>query len=283
MAVRPDYSIQINGKLYDLSKPHVMGILNVTPDSFYAQSRAQEECHIIERVQQILDEGGDFIDLGAYSSRPDASDISVQEEMNRLRSALKIIRREFPQAVVSVDTFRAEVAACCVEEFGVGMINDISGGAADANMFDTVAQLGVPYVLMHMRGTPQTMQGLTDYHDLIPEITLFLAQQIDRLREKGAKDLIIDPGFGFSKTMEQNYQLLQHMDALHALELPILVGVSRKSMIYRLLGTTPEEALNGTTVLNTIALQKGASILRVHDVKACRETITLLNKLSEQP
>lgn len=275
-----NYTINANGQLIDLGTPQVMGILNVTPDSFYSGSRKQTETEIAERVEQILAEGGQMIDIGAYSSRPNADDVSTKEEMERLRRGLRILREKAPDAIVSVDTFRADVAKMCVEEFGVQIVNDISGGELDKEMFHTVARLGVPYVLMHMKGTPQTMQEAPHYDDLMKEVLLYFAEKIQQLRDLGQKDIILDPGFGFGKTLEHNYELLSHLEALQIFELPILVGVSRKSMIYKLLGTTAQEALNGTTVLNTICLMKGcANILRVHDVKECVEAVNIYQQL----
>lgn len=275
----PPYTINIRGRLLDLSEPHVMGILNVTPDSFYAASRVQTEEDIRQRVRQIVAEGGTMIDVGAYSSRPGADDVSPQEEMERLRRGMKVVRDEAPDIPVSIDTFRADVAQAAIEEMGADIINDISGGELDAEMFPTVAKLGVPYVLMHMKGTPQTMQQAPHYEDLMKEVLLYFAERVQRLRDLGQKDIILDPGYGFAKTLEHNYELLQHQEMLQVFELPLLVGVSRKSMIYRLLGTTPQEALNGTTALHTIALQKGASILRVHDVKEAVEVARIVQKL----
>ena len=275
-----NYTINANGQLIDLGTPQVMGILNVTPDSFYSGSRKQTESEIAERVEQILAEGGQMIDIGAYSSRPNADDVSTKEEMERLRRGLRILRENAPNAIVSVDTFRADVAKMCVEEYGVQIVNDISGGELDKEMFSTVARLGVPYVLMHMKGTPQTMQEAPHYDDLIKEVLLYFAEKIQQLRDLGQKDIILDPGFGFAKTLEHNYELLSHLEALQIFELPILIGVSRKSMIYKLLGTTAQEALNGTTVLNTICLMKGcANILRVHDVKECVEAVEIYKEL----
>ena len=275
-----NYTINANGQLIDLGTPQVMGILNVTPDSFYSGSRKQTETEIAERVEQILAEGGQMIDIGAYSSRPNADDVSTKEEMERLRRGLRILREKAPDAIVSVDTFRADVAKMCVEEYGVQIVNDISGGELDKEMFSTVARLGVPYVLMHMKGTPQTMQEAPHYDDLMKEVLLYFAEKIQQLRDLGQKDIILDPGFGFAKTLEHNYELLRHLEALQIFELPILVGVSRKSMIYKLLGTTAQEALNGTTVLNTICLMKGcANILRVHDVKECVEAVNIYQQL----
>ena len=273
------YTINVGGKLMDLGEPQVMGILNVTPDSFYSASRKNTEQEIADRVQAILAEGGSMIDIGAYSSRPGADDVSAEEEMDRLRGGLKILRNIAPDAVVSVDTFRADVAKMCVEEFGVQIINDISGGELDSRMFNTVAALGVPYILMHMKGDPQTMQNGPHYDDLLAEMLRYFGTKVQQLHELGVKDVILDPGFGFAKTLEHNYELMNRMQDLQVLELPMLVGISRKSMIYRLLGTSPEEALNGTSVLNTLALLKGASILRVHDVKAAVEVVQIVKKM----
>jgi len=273
------YTINVGGKLMDLSEPQVMGILNVTPDSFYSASRKNTDQEIAGRVQTILAEGGSMIDIGAYSSRPGADDVSAEEEMNRLRGGLKILRDIAPDAVVSVDTFRADVAKMCVEEYGVQIINDISGGELDEHMFSTVAELGVPYILMHMKGDPQTMQNGPHYDDLLSEMLRYFGSKVQQLHELGVKDIILDPGFGFAKTLEHNYELMNRMQDLQVLELPMLVGVSRKSMIYRLLGTSPEKALNGTSVLNTLALLKGASILRVHDVKEAVEVVQIVKKM----
>lgn len=271
--------INVNGQLMDLSEPQVMGILNVTPDSFYAGSRRRTEEEITARVAQILDEGASIIDIGAYSSRPNADHISSAEEMDRLRTGLEIIARLHPEAVVSVDTFRADVARMCVEEYGVAIINDISAGEMDTQMFPTVARLGVPYILMHMKGTPQTMQQEPHYDNMLKEVFMYFAQRIAQLRALGVKDLILDPGFGFGKTLEHNYGLMDSLADFSLFELPLLVGISRKSMIYKYLGGTPDDALNGTTVLNTIALMKGADILRVHDVKAAVEAVKIVRKM----
>lgn len=272
------YTINVSGRLIDLAEPHIMGILNITPDSFYSDSRKQTEESIRLQVRKIVDEGGQMIDLGAYSSRPGANDVPVQEEMERLRRGMKVLREEAPDMPVSIDTFRADVAKMCVEELGAGIINDISGGELDNNMFPTIAKLGVPYVLMHMKGTPQNMQQEAHYEDLMKEIMLYFAEKVQRLRDLGQKDIILDPGYGFAKTINHNYELLQHQEMLKIFELPILVGLSRKSMVYKLLEATPDQALNGTSVLHTLALQKGANILRVHDVKACAEVIKIVQK-----
>lgn len=274
--------INVNGQLMDLSHPRVMGILNITPDSIYADSRKQTEKDIIARIHQILDEGGDFIDIGAYSSRPDASDVSPKEEMERLKYGLEILRNECPEAVVSVDTFRADMAKMCVEEYGVALINDIAAGQMDPEMFSTIAQLKVPYIMMHMQGTPQNMQKNPHYDNPVKEIILYFAEKIEKLRASGVKDLIIDPGFGFGKTLAHNYEILDKLEELQMFQLPILIGVSRKSMVYKLLGGGPEDALNGTTALHAIALMKGARILRVHDVKAATETVRIFQALKER-
>lgn len=271
--------INVNGSLLDLSQPRVMGILNVTPDSIYAGSRTQTEAEIVRRVKQIVSEGAAIIDIGAYSSRPNADNVSAREEMERLRMGLKILFEIQPDAVVSVDTFRADVARMCVEEYGVAIINDIAAGEMDANMFHTVAALNVPYIMMHMQGTPQSMQQHPHYDNLLKEVFLYFARKVQQLRDLGVKDIILDPGFGFGKTMEHNYELLSHLEEFRIFELPLLVGVSRKSMIYRLLDITPQEALNGTTVLDTICLLKGADILRVHDVKEAVETVRIVQAM----
>lgn len=276
------YTLSAGGKLLDLSTPKVMGILNVTPDSFYAGSRKESERDITERVRQICAEGGDLIDIGACSTRPNAACISREEEEERLRRGLAIIRKTAPDAIVSVDTFRADMAAMCVEEYGADIINDISGGEMDPQMSHTVARLNVPYVMMHMKGSPQDMQQQPQYGNLRKEIMQYFARKIADLHERGVKDIIVDPGFGFGKTPEHNYELFKHLEDFKVLGQPLLVGISRKSMIYNLVGGTPDDALNGTTVLNTIALCKGAHILRVHDVKACAEAVRIFNKMNEQ-
>lgn len=274
--------INVNGALLDLSTPYVMGILNVTPDSFYAGSRMQTQADIALRARQIVDEGASIIDIGAYSSRPNAADVSPQEEMERLRMGLAVLQKEVPGAVVSVDTFRADVARMCVEEYGVAMINDIAAGGMDEEMFGTVARLNVPYIMMHIQGTPQDMQKKPHYDNLLKEVFMYFAQKVDRLRDMGVNDIILDPGFGFGKTVEHNYELLAHLEDFRLFDLPLLVGVSRKSMIYNLLGITPQEALNGTTALNTICLMKGAHILRVHDVKEAVETVKIVEKMRKE-
>lgn len=266
------YTINVRGRLLDLSKPMVMGILNATPDSFYSGSRKQTEAEIADRANQIIAEGGRIIDVGAFSTRQGADEVSLEEETERLKRALEIVRCEQPDAVVSVDTYRPLVARRCVEEFGADIINDVSEGGItgivgkeiheEGDMFETVAQLGVPYILMSVQPTlAKMMQNF--------------AAEVQRLRDLGAKDIILDPGYGFGKTLEQNYEIMNEAERLLALDLPVLVGVSRKSMIYRLVGGDPTTALNGTTVLHTVSLQKGASILRVHDVKEAFETIRI--------
>lgn len=265
------HTLNLRGKLYPLDEPQIMGILNVTPDSFFAESRTSDDKQIAARVKQMMDEGADMIDIGGYSSRSGADDVSPQEEMERLRRGLRIVRKLYPNVPISVDTFRADVARMCIEEEGADLINDIAAGMMDRQMFKTVARLGVPYIMMHMQGTPETMQLDPHYNNLRREVMLYFAERIDRLCQMGAKDIIIDPGFGFGKTVEHNYELMNHLEDFSVFNLPILVGISRKSMIYKLIGGTPQTSLNGTTVLNTIALTKGAHILRVHDVKQAVE------------
>lgn len=276
------YTLNIHGKLIDLREPQVMGIVNVTPDSFYSGSRISGLDPLHKRIDEIIIQGGSMVDIGAYSSRRDADNISPEEEASRLRPALKFIRENYPDLVISVDTFRADIAKMCVEEYGVSIINDISGGEIDKDMFKTVARLGVPYILMHMKGTPKTMQQHCQYEDIAADVMDYFIKKIGHLRELGVKDIIIDPGYGFAKTLEQNYQLMSQQDKVcDPLDLPVLVGISRKSMIYKLLGTTPQESLNGTTVLNTYALLKGANILRVHDVKEAVEAVQIVNMLKK--
>lgn len=274
-------SININGTLIDLSTPRVMGIVNVTPDSFFAGSRVQAENEIVERCDQILREGGMIIDIGAQSTSPVSRPLEAKEEAERLMPTLKLIRKKFPDAILSVDTFYADVAKEAVEEYGVNMINDISGGQIDDRMFGVVAQLNVPYILMHMRGTPQTMQQLTHYDNFIQDILYYFSERKAKLNQLGVNDVILDPGFGFSKTVSQNYELMAYLKYFHIFEEPILVGISRKSMIYKLLGITPEESLNGTTALNTVALLSGANILRVHDVKEAVECVEIIGRIAE--
>lgn len=271
--------IKSNHGLLDLSVPQVMGILNVTPDSFYAGSRMQTEKDIAMRAEEIIAEGGTIIDIGAYSSRPNAEHVTTKEEIDRLSFGLDVIRKIYPDVLISVDTFRADVAEHCVSNYNVGIINDISAGEMDERMFATVARLGVPYIMMHMKGTPQNMQLSPSYDDLIKEVFLYFAEKIQKLRDLGAKDIILDPGFGFGKSVDHNYELMAHLEDFRVFDLPLLIGISRKSMIYRYLGGTPETALNGTAVLDTFALMKGANILRVHDVKEAVEAVKLVSKL----
>ena len=267
--------IKINNRLTDFSKPRVMGIVNVTPDSFYPGSRYQKEKSIVHVVEKMIQDGVFILDLGAYSTRPGAEPVSAAEEIERLSLALEIIVKRFPDLPLSVDTFRAQVARHVVREFGVGMINDVGGGTLDAEMFETIADLQVAYVLMHMRGTPQDMQAQTGYENITSEVIGFLQKRIAQLHLLGVNDVIADPGFGFAKTAEQNFRLLREMHYLKELNVPLLAGLSRKSMIYKTLGTEPSLALNGTTALNMLALLNGAAILRVHDVKEAVETVKL--------
>ena len=273
-------TINLKGTLRSLDEPIVMGILNATPDSFYAGSRQQSEADVVQRIETIISEGGALIDVGGYSSRPDAADVSEVDEWARLEPVLSRLQRDYPQVPVSVDTFRAAIARRAVEEYGVAMINDISGGSLDEGMYATIATLGVPYVLMHMRGTPRTMQQQTDYDDVVEAVMMYFASELRTLRRLGVIDVILDPGFGFAKTLDQNYTLMRALSEFEArFEEPLLVGISRKSMIYRLLGGTPDDSLNGTTVLHTYALMHGANILRVHDVRAAAEAVRITRKL----
>ncbi|MDR1558063.1 MAG: dihydropteroate synthase [Tannerellaceae bacterium] len=274
-------TIQIRGNLVSLRPPLVMGILNVTPDSFYAGSRQQTEAGIHSRITRILEEGGQIIDVGGYSSRPSAGEVTEEEEMRRLEPALRILNEHYPEALVSVDTFRAGIARRAVEMYGAALINDISGGSLDAAMFAAVAGLKVPYILMHMRGTPRTMQQFTTYDHLIVDIRKYFAGKVCELELAGVNDIILDPGFGFSKTREQNFELMRGLGEFALFGLPLLVGISRKSMIYETLGITSGESLNGTSVLHTLALLKGADILRVHDVKEAVEAVRLVEQYSK--
>ena len=271
-------TINCKGNLIDLSTPKVMGILNCTPDSFFDGGKYKSESDILFQVEKMLKEGATFIDIGAYSSKPGADFVSEEEELQRLLPIIDLVLKHFPKTLISVDTFRSNVAQKAVENGGA-IVNDISAGMLDENMLETVAKLQVPYVMMHMKGNPQTMQSLANYEDIVKEMMLYFSERINKARSFGLNDIIIDPGFGFAKTVEQNYEVLQKLDYFNILELPILVGVSRKSMIYKTLDNSPQEALNGTSVLNTIALQKGANILRVHDVKEAVECVALVEKL----
>lgn len=272
----PAQSINLKGRIMTFDRPVIMGILNVTPDSFFDGGQNNKNIEqILIKTQALLDAGADIIDIGAYSSRPGATLITSQEELDRALPAVHAIAKAFPAAILSIDTFRADVAAACVHA-GVHMINDVSGGTIDPEMFPTVAKLQVPYILMHMRGIPENMQQLTAYQDIVTDVATYFGEKIAALRKLGVKDIILDPGYGFAKTIEQNYELLYRVDELHYYGLPILGGISRKSMIYKKLGLTPQEALNGTTVLNTLLLTKGVQLLRVHDVKEAKQIVDLL-------
>lgn len=279
--MKPSLLINIRGRLLDLGRePIVMGILNHTPDSFFSGSRIQGDRAIHDRIEQILREGGSMVDVGGYSTRPDATEVSPEEEWGRVAQVLEILKRDYPEVIVSVDTFRADVARKAVEIGGADLINDVSGGLLDSEMYATVGSLQVPYILMHMRGTPKTMQSLTEYSGKVTDVVISeLLRPIEKARAAGIKDIILDPGFGFSKTLDQNYELMSELDKFATLGLPLLVGISRKSMIYRLFETSPQEALNGTSILNTFALLHGAHILRVHDVKEAVEAVKIVAKL----
>lgn len=273
--------MKLNNKHIDLSSPRVMTIVNVTPDSFYDGSRTFTEEEIERHVERAIEQGTDMLDVGGYSSRPNADEVSVEEEIARVGRAMRVIRRVCPEMAVSIDTFRAEVVRRTVAEWGDCIVNDISAGELDPQMITTVAKLGLPYVAMHMRGTPATMQSMTDYDDIVEEVRQYFAQRLDTLRKAGVEDVVIDPGFGFAKTLEQNYQLMNGLGRLSDLGAPILVGISRKSMIYKLLGCTPAEALNGTTALHLEALRQGAKILRVHDTREAIEVVKIYNQLNK--
>ena len=273
----------INGKgqLIDLVSPKVMGILNVTPNSFFDGGKFKTESVILSQVEKMLSDGATFIDIGAYSSKPSAEFVSEKEELQRIVPVVNLILEKFPDCLISIDTFRSEVAKVCLEN-GAAIINDISAGNLDNKMLETIAKYNVPYIMMHMRGTPQTMQTMANYDNIVKEMLFYFSQRIAEARSLGINDLIIDPGFGFAKTLEQNYEVLQKLELFEMLELPLLAGFSRKSMIYKTLNSNAQEALNGTSVLNTIALTKGAKILRVHDVKEAMECVTLFNKLNNK-
>lgn len=274
-------TLNVRGRIVDLSSPSVMGILNLTDDSFYSNSRISSLELALQRAETIINEGGKFIDIGAYSSRPGAIDVTEQQEIDRIVPVVESIIKSYPDILISIDTFRAKVARYAIEA-GSHVINDIAAGNMDEAMFQTIADLNVPYIMMHMRGTPQTMQQHTDYLHLMLDMISYFSVKVNELKSLGVHDIILDPGFGFAKTLEQNYEVLKHMSDLDILELPVLAGLSRKSMIYKFLGGGPEQALNGTTSLNTIALLKGANILRVHDVKAAAECIALVTKMQQQ-
>ena len=271
-------TLNIGGKLVDLRQPKIMGILNVTPDSFYDGARYKTDEEIINQAEKMLTEGATFIDVGGYSSRPGAKEVSLTDELNRSIHAIRLILKEFPEAIISIDTFRSDVAKAAVQE-GALLVNDISAGNLDDNMIETVARLRIPYIAMHMKGNPRTMSEQTTYENLLREMAFYFQEKIQHFHEAGIRDVILDPGFGFAKTREQNFELLQHLDYFRMLSKPLLVGLSRKSMIWKTLNITPAEALNGTAALNTIALLKGADILRVHDVKEAIQITTLLEKL----
>ncbi|MBQ4914311.1 dihydropteroate synthase [Maribacter sp. MMG018] len=272
-------TINCKGKLIDLNKPKIMGILNITPDSFYDGGKYKDDASVLKQVENMLTNGATFIDIGAYSSRPGAEEVTTQNELKRLLPVLNLVLKEFPNALLSIDTFKSKVAEEAIQ-MGAAVINDISSGLLDEDMLTIIAKYNVPYIMMHMRGNPKTMQQHTDYDNLVKDILFFFSQRMDKATSLGIKDIIIDPGFGFSKTLQQNYELLNKLDLLKITDRPILVGVSRKSMIYKLLGTEPEKALNGTTALNMLALEKGANILRVHDVKEAMECIKIHEQLT---
>lgn len=272
-------TINCKGQLIDLSTPKVMGILNITPNSFFDGGMYKNESEVLSRVEKMISEGATFIDVGAYSSKPSAEFVSEKEEIERIIPFVDSIIKHFPNAILSIDTFRSEVAKACIES-GAAIINDISAGLLDDKMLETIAKYKTPYIMMHMKGTPQTMQKFIQYDDIVKEILFYFSERIAAARHLGINDLIVDPGFGFAKTTEQNYEVFKKMDLFELFELPVLIGVSRKSMIYKTLNFSAEEALNGTTVLNAIALTKGANILRVHDVKEAMECVTLFNKIN---
>jgi dihydropteroate synthase len=275
-------TLNINGRLINLDTPKIMGIINVTPDSFYSESRMNTETQVLHQAEKMLAEGADIIDVGGYSSRPGAAAVSAKEEEDRVLHAIRTLVKHFPAVAISVDSFRSSVARAAVGE-GAGMINDISGGGLDPGMFKTVADLKVPYILMHMRGDPQTMAGLAQYEDLLPDMIRYFHEKISALAALGVKDILIDPGFGFAKTREQNFQLLNRLADLQITGRPIIAGISRKSMVWKTLGIRPEDALNGTSALHTVALLNGASMLRVHDVKECAEVVRLMFALKQSP
>ena len=269
-------TLNLRGNLVDISTPIVMGILNITPDSFHKESRINSDKNLLHQAEKMLDEGATILDVGGYSSRPDANDISIEEELKRVIPTIKKLIKSFPQAYLSIDTFRSEVAQVALET-GVCMVNDISGGTLDNKMFDVLSKYRPAYVLMHMRGTPQTMTSMTEYDNLLTNVMDFFVDRTNQLKALGVADVILDPGFGFAKTIDQNYEILKNLQYFQQLKLPLLAGISRKSMIYKSLDISPDQALNGTTVLNTIALMNGAQILRVHDVKEATEAVKLFN------
>lgn len=281
MPDKPRY-INAGGKLIDLSVPRIMGIINVTPDSFFRGSRYQSQEEIIGAAAGMIRDGADIIDVGGYSSRPGAEDISAETEKERVLAAIRLIKKEFPEAVISVDTFRADIAREAVIDCGASIINDVTGGEGDRGMFDMIEKLNVPYVLMHMQGTPRTMQVKPEYGNVVADILKWLGERIYRLRSAGVKDIIVDPGLGFGKTIEHNFEILRCLGDFRIAGMPVLVGVSRKSMIWKTLGISPDESLNGTTVLNTVALLNGADIIRVHDVKQAAEAVRLVSGIVER-
>ncbi len=274
-------SININGQILDLSVPKVMGIINTTPDSFYPGSQIPDPAKALETSREMISSGASILDIGAVSSRPGAEEVSLDEELKRLSPVLEALRSEFPDFPISVDTWRSEVARYVHQHYGVGMINDISAGSFDSKMFPTISELGIPYVMMHMQGTPDSMQDSPKYENVVDELLQFFGERVQMLRKRGVNDIIIDPGFGFGKTIEQNYRLLHYLDSFQMMELPLMVGVSRKSMIYKELDLKPDEALNGTTAAHMAALLKGASLLRVHDVKEAVETVKIFQQIVE--
>ena len=272
-------TINLNGRLIDLAKPVVMGIMNVTPDSFFDGGKYKTEKKVINRAEEILEQGGTIIDIGAVTTQPGSEGVSTKDEIDRLLPAVKAVKKAFPDAFISIDTYRSWVALKVIEECGPCIVNDVSGGNFDVHMFDTIGKLGVPYILMHIQGTPLKMQDNPVYEDIIRDISMFFTDAVKKLTKAGVKDVIIDPGFGFGKTMEHNYELLNRLDSFKVFQLPVMVGVSRKSMIYKLLGTKPDDALNGTSVINTLALIGGTDILRVHDVREAVEAVRIMNKV----
>ncbi len=274
-------SININGQILDLSVPKVMGIINTTPDSFYPESQVPDPAKAVETSREMISSGASILDIGAVSSRPGAEEVSLDEELKRLSPVLEVLRSEFPDFPISVDTWRSEVARYVHQHYGVGMINDISAGSFDSKMFPTISELGIPYVMMHMQGTPDSMQDSPKYENVVDELLQFFGERVQMLRKRGVNDIIIDPGFGFGKTIEQNYRLLHYLDSFQMMELPLMVGVSRKSMIYKELDLKPDEALNGTTAVHMAALLKGTSLLRVHDVKEAVETVKIFQQIVE--
>jgi len=272
-------TLNLNGRILDLAQPVVMGIINVTPDSFFDGGKYKTDKKVVKRAEEILDQGGTVIDIGAVSTQPGKEGISTKEEIDRLLPAVKAVKKEFPDAFLSIDTYRSWVALKIIEECGPCIVNDVSGGNFDVHMFDTIGKLDVPYILMHMQGTPLKMQENPVYEDIIRDISLFFTERVKQLTKSGVKDVIIDPGFGFGKLLEHNYELLNRLDSFKVFQLPLMVGMSRKGMIYKLLGTNADEALNGTTVVNTLALMGGADILRVHNVREAVEAIRIMNRV----